>query len=299
MVHSTEKGWWIRMFRIASMMLVALLLLPYAGHAFAEGEWSGSFQRNLRQWIETISEKDPQFALWKQAQTEVKALGANQHQWLVTITHESKQAGYMVVSEVESGPDGDQEPVFALLEYGTGEFILFDQEIAPRDDTAVPVYDGFASFWQIKKENTTEYIDAKTGEAYPASFQPDSPMMASVEPQALATADKRLTKAQVLADREVSPFDQIDWVNPPQQKQDTAKADAWNELPAIASGTSAILTVSLFQNQVTAPFTVGSLHVWSKEAAYVGVWDDGLRFLPVSYASRVGTLLYENPPGVS
>ncbi|NGQ94749.1 hypothetical protein G3578_06070 [Brevibacillus sp. SYP-B805] len=279
------------MIRRAPLLLVVLLLLLHAQTAGAEGTWQGTLTKNIQQWIQTISRQDPQFAAWKRADTEIRALGVNQHQWLVTVREDGRQVGYLVVGEVDTAASGSG-PVFALLEYGAGAYILFDEAIAPDDGTAVPVYDGFASFWQVTDKEQTRYVDAKTGERYPEGFLPDPPTMGSVEPDGLVTAEKKLTAARVLTAQETNPFDRIDWVMKAADKtRDSSRDDAWQTLTQPSAHQPAILTVSLFHDQVTAPFTIGSVHLWSDEAAYVGVWDEGLRFLPISYVRQVGTLI--------
>jgi hypothetical protein len=279
------------MIRRASMLLVGLLLLLHVQTAGAEGEWQGAITKNIQQWIQTISRKDPQFAAWKKADTEIRTLGANQHQWLVTVRQNGRQVGYLVVGEVNTAASGSG-PVFALLEYGAGEYILFDEAIAPGDGTAVPVYDGFASFWQVTDKEKTQYVDAKTGERYPEGFLPDPQTMGSMNPDGLATAEKKLTDARVLTAQETNPFDQIDWVmKATENKRDASRDAAWQMLTQPTAHKPAILTVSLFHDQVTAPFTIGAVHLWSDEAAYVGVWDEGLRFLPFSYVKQIGTFI--------
>jgi hypothetical protein len=269
--------------RISLMLCLLVWVWPLTAHAEKQN-WEQLFGTQVQQWIETIVQRDGHFREWRQAKTEVHALGANQHQWLVTVTRSGKQVGYMVVGEV---PNQAEKPSFVLLEYGVGEFVLFDDAFAPRELAAEPVYDGFASYWRVAHNGSQQIVDAKTGEHYPEDILPDSPVMNSVQPGDLAGSALTLTTARTFAATQTDPFDQIGWMH---DSGTPLRTVTWKRLLEEANQTPVTLTVSLFQNQVLAPFSVISLHLWEDRAAYVGVWNEGLRFVPYSYAQKVGTL---------
>nr|WP_239565141.1 hypothetical protein [Brevibacillus fulvus] len=271
--------------------LLILTVLLQAQPSFAkQPNWNDALQKQIQEWINDIAQQDPQFFNWRQARTEVQTLGANQHQWLVSLQKAGKQVGYLVVAEAEQKENG-QKPKFVLLEYGVGEFILFDDTFAPKNVAAEPVYDGFSSYWRVAQNDSMRYVDAKTGERYPATSQPDPYLMDSLPTEELAESEMKLTKTRLLLSQETNPFDQIGWIQQLNSGQGSS-AVSWQTLLQEPSNKPVVLNVFLFQKQVMAPFTVGSVHLWDKDAAYIGVWDEGLRFLPFAYTQKVGTYLF-------
>lgn len=270
--------------RFAPLLFTLFVFLLASMPAGAQGEtnWDKQFRSQITEWIQAIAQRDPQFRQWQDARTEVQTLGANQHQWLVSITQSGKQVGYMVIGET---PDPKQQSRFVLLEYGVGEYILFDDAFAPREVAAEPVYDGFASHWLVASEQTSRMVNAKTGEAYPAVFQANASVMNSLPRDTLISSGEQLTQTRILEETSQNPFDQISWIH---QLNDD-KRITWNQLwQQPAGGVRVTLTVPLHHEQVLAPFVVGSLHVWNDSHPYIGVWDEGLRFVPYSYAAQVG-----------
>lgn len=276
--------------KISYLFVIALLLLLPQSVVAEKPSWDQLFEKNIHEWMDNISKHDSQFREWRQAKTEIHTLGANQHQWLVSLSRSGKQVGYMVIGEVMSSKQ-TKAPILVLLEYGVGEFILFDDTFAPKQVSAEPVYDGFGSYWRIGQNDTLHYVDAKTGERYPSTTQPDPFMMSTVKPDELASDGTRLTKTHTLLQTEVNPFDQIGWLPLPDENQHSSPI-SWQQLLQETEKKLVILNVSLFRDEVMAPFTVGSIHLWNDKTAYVGVWDEGLRFVPYAYADRVGTFLY-------
>ncbi|ATF12850.1 hypothetical protein HP398_00340 [Brevibacillus sp. HB1.4B] len=265
---------------IAALLSLMLLSLP----AFAQDEasWDKQFQAQIREWMDAIASRDPQFKQWQDAKTDVQTLGAGQHQWLVSIKKADKQVGYLVIGEA---PDSTSHEKFVLLEYGVGEYILFDDAFAPKEIAAEPVYDGFASYWLITQKSDTQMVNAKTGEMYPTSFQISEPTVDAFAGEKLIQNGQRLTQMRILNAAEADPFDHIGWVS---QMSTTDTDVSWNQLWQQDYTSPVTLAVPIHQSQVLAPFVVGSLHLWNDQNAYVGVWDEGLRFVPYSYAHRVG-----------
>jgi hypothetical protein len=261
---------------------LAFLLASSPASAQGESNWDEQFRSQMTEWIKTIATRDPQFRQWQDATTEVQTLGANQHQWLVSVLHSGKQVGYLVIGET---PDPKKQTRFVLLEYGVGEFILFDDAFAPREIAAEPVYDGFSSHWLVAGDHSERMVNAKTGEAYPAAFQASAQVMNRVPAETLISLDERLTQTRILEDTAQNPFDHIGWIH--QLNVNTRMT--WNQLwQQPAGGVRVTLTVPLHQEQVLAPFVVGTLHLWNDSHPYVGVWDEGLRFVPFSYVDQVG-----------
>lgn len=264
----------------AAVLSLLLFALPIG--AQEEASWDKQFQTQVRDWMDAIASRDPQFKQWKDAKTDVQTLGVGQHQWLVSIKKADKQVGYLVIGATQDSTSSEK---FVLLEYGVGEYILFDDAFAPKEIAAEPVYDGFASHWLISQKPDTQMVNAKTGERYPSTFTVSEPAWKPSPDEKLAQNGQRLTQMRILSASEADPFDHIGWVS---QMSTTDTDVSWNELWEQQGPSPVTLAVPIHQSQVLAPFVVGSLHVWNDQNAYVGVWDEGLRFVPYSYAHQVG-----------
>lgn len=270
-------------------VLMSFALLAWPVQAEEETGWNQKFHAQIQTWMNELATRDPQFKEWQQADTDVQTLGPNQRQWLVSIKKADKQVGYLVVGEEA---ETFAQPKFVLLEYGVGEYILFDDAFAPREIAAEPVYDGFASHWLVTRQSSAQLVNAKTGEVYPASFTASEPDFHSLSAQSLVPTGQRLTGTRILQQTQKDPFDQIYWVS--QLHRDNAIT--WPQLWQQENDASVTLTVPLYHSQVLAPFVVGSLHLWNDQYAYVGVWDEGLRFVPYTYAYKVGTFHVARQP---
>ncbi|MGE7270189.1 hypothetical protein ACQKK5_01895 [Brevibacillus panacihumi] len=272
--------------QIAAVFLIWLVILQmiYPPAAYGEANWDAQFQARIQEWMKAIAERDPQFTQWRNARTEVQTLGANQHQWLVSIKQAEQQVGYMVVGET---PDPAQQPQFVLLEYGVGDYILFDDAFAPREVAAEPVYDGFASHWLIAQNPSSppQMINAKTGEVYPSAFHANEPVMSKLSPDSVVHEGGRLTQTRILKSGSQNPFDQIGWMHQLYANKRISWGQLWQQN---AEQSRVTYTVPLYHEQVLAPYVVASLHLWNDESPYVGVWDEGLRFVPFSYAEQIG-----------
>ncbi|MBO8163174.1 MAG: hypothetical protein H0Z34_05530 [Brevibacillus sp.] len=284
-------------------LLVGIGMICSHAHAApdeAEHDWSEQFQRQVAAWIENLSAKDEQFTEWNGAKTEVEALGVNSHQWLVRLRKDGTYVGYLVVGEVpteavtrpRSSTQGvpKAKPSFVLLEYGLGEFILFHDAFAPLQLSAEPVYDGFASHWQVALDDQhRQYIDAKTGEKYPATVQSlDRPIMSTLSVREVVGSNGQLTRQRIVSRVETDPFDRIDWLKavPLSPLDEEVTRKLWQE-----NYERIVISCSLFGDQVMAPFVVGSIHLWNDSLTYIGVWDEGLRYVPLPYVNKVGKVI--------
>lgn len=263
----------------------------FAGQALAqEPTWSEVMEKQVKTWIQHLSQTDKQFAAWKDATWQIQTLGPQSHQWLVTLKKQGKDVGYLIVGEKQGGSSTQKES-FVLLEYGWGEFVLFDDSFAPRHTAAEPVYDGFGSYWLVS-ETSPGYIDAKTGEKYPSVLEPNEPVFTSLPLDGLVQPGLEITSMKQFSSPSPRPFDDINWLRAkqavPEKQNDPI---SWVNALLDKSIHQFVVTASLFQGKVFAPFSVGALHVWGEHTAYLGVWDEGMRYLPVSYVQQVGTLL--------
>lgn len=279
---------------LISLQLIVLFVctvIPATVRA-EERTWTTAFNNQVKSWIHDLSTTDQAFTDWQTAQTSVQTLGPNSMQWLVTLSVRDKRVGYLVVAEEKQKKD-QPNPKFVLMEYGLGEYVLFNDEFAPKEKEVQPIYDGFASFWKYDQNGLTQYVDAKTGERYPSIMRPDDRIMDSLNEDELAESGLTLTRSSSLRQIETDPFDNIDWMNAQPVATDAHQPTpvTWEHLMQTNNQKTVVVTASLFQDEVFAPFTVGSVHVWGDKTAYIGVWDEGLRYLPSAYISKVGKIV--------
>lgn len=253
-------------------------------------EWNPAFQIQIDTWIDGLAKKDLQFHDWVNTTTQVTTLEPYSHQWLVSVMNHEKNVGYLVVTEREQNEINKQAKL-VLLEYGLGEHILFDDNYAPQNENITQVYDGFASYWVSIQNDLPQYIDAKTGERYPSLVKPSPAVMPTLPTGQLLSSKQNIQSVYTLSINESDPFEQIDWLLPTVNSKNTILQ--WKTLTNVKNTNNVVIIASLFQNEVIAPFTIGSLHVWQDDIAYIGVWDDGLRFLPAAYLEKVAQV-YEN-----
>ncbi|QDX93455.1 hypothetical protein EEL32_07385 [Brevibacillus laterosporus] len=281
---------------LASRFLLLLLLfsLPSSqAHAAQEGPWTTSFTQHIQTWMKKLEEKDSQFKTWKHATIEIQTLGPGLHEWLVTMKDKGKPLGYMVVAESQESAS-KVTPEFVLMEYGLGEYTLFDKKLAPKDASAELYYDGFTSFWRIPLKDSHEYIDAKSGEKFPARLKPDPSVMQRLAGQKLVNKEAQLTLSRTILSTEADPFSRIDWLTA-RVNRPTTRTQELTYLLKQKTNEPIVITADLFEKEVMAPFTIGTVHVWDNEP-YIGVWDSGLRFLPYSYIEQVGSIVHTSQP---
>ncbi len=251
----------------------------------AKETWSEAFHTQIQQWINDIAMQDSAFAQWKSSTSKVETLGANQHQWLVSLSSANQPVGYLVVAERHE--ENSQAPSFVLLEYGLGMYPLFNEAFSPKDESAKPVYNGLASYWQVSDANDVRLVDAKTGEIYPSTVKPDTYLFDTLPTDDFVAKEKHLTKTRSFSRTETDPYDKINWL------LSAGQPISLGQLLEEKGDHDIVLKTTLFQNQVLAPYTLGSVHIWNDSAAYVGVWNEGLRFVPYAYVSKVGQLLVQ------
>lgn len=242
-------------------LLCALLIVPWTGQAET---WRESFQSQVKQWAEELALQDQRFAPFAQASIRHEGLGPNTKQWLVTFFNEHQKVGYMVVGEDPSG--------FVLLEYGLGEYTLFDEEtmkqLQSSQSDMSKHYAALESVWLDK----SRIFDGKSGEKYPVE--------AGLTETELASSVRKEAVLETSFHQEALPFKE-GWLKPGeiiQEEMDLVTEIAQGEVSFIAR---------LFQNTVTAPFKVLGYHQWG-EQLFVELDDYGSRYIPFRYAVQVG-----------
>ncbi|GAB7386784.1 hypothetical protein BSNK01_06200 [Bacillaceae bacterium] len=266
----------------AKILTLAVFLCVLLSSSVAGETWSERFNGQIASWIEELSVNDPAFFSWKHSAYTYTVLGPEARQWLVTIKN-GKNVGYMVVAETANEAGGKE---LALLEYGTGEYTLFDkrllQEAKVKSAALVPVYRGLESIWLGKdQEGVPLMIDGKNGETYPAMFADLSPNRLPLAPQAYVTRHDTLKKAVRSPVSETADVtDEITWLNA--NKQQKGKGITFSVDPDTAGKMLAkqrfTYVTTLFAENVTAPYIVEGAHQWG-DLWFIGLRDRGVRYL--------------------
>ncbi|MCF6094202.1 hypothetical protein L1765_09520 [Microaerobacter geothermalis] len=243
---------------------------------WAQKTWGENWNEQITQWIDQLS-KDPLFASWKGATLEKEALGPNSKEWLVQVKKNKEIIGYFIVQETEV----NGKITFSILEYGSGPYSLFDDAFLPIPSNRelvrsrnVKIYSGLESYFVWKDSPDPFRIDGKTGEIYPS----DLPYPEKIDYNGVFT-NETLTGQKLLLDWGETPWDYLFWLSSP---SNPSFKKNW-----ISEGNRIAYVASLFDGKIIAPFIVKSFHQWSN-VSFLGIEDEGLRYIPLSYAEKKG-----------
>jgi hypothetical protein len=288
---------WKKLILPFCLILIGYTFLPLHSDANGlpahEGDWNTVFQQHLDSWIEQF-QKDPSFSDWKDANREVETMGPGTHQWIVTLKKNNIVIGYMIVGAepfASYGKDGQpEEPSFILMEYGKGEYPLFDNaalekigivqaDIRSAEDVKwIKWYgDALHALWWTLIGGEKIYFDGKSGELLPIEEDqiPDVPA-----PEGL------LKDAQLLEvnDRsnDVPESMPVGWAAHPAKLTESA-----NDLKIAVSKKGSHYAASLYNDLVLAPFYVTGYHQWD-HSLFIAIDDQGQRFIPIDVLNSWG-----------
>jgi hypothetical protein len=253
--------------RFLSILLCCLFLL--IGQAHAE-TWEQRLQSQIKVWTNQLSGHTPLFKHWDKASYKIEPLGPNSKQWLVTLTYEKKNLGYLVIAENEK-----QE--FILLEYGTEPISLFDPrlisvyypELAKMAKVMIKQYFGLESHFLIKTKNGEVIIDGKTGERIPEEFHK------SVELKVSISNLKPPVKLESVYVKELS-----EWEEAFPIEVIIGKTEKLSKLEDIERKDTYLRTTT-WNGKMNQILPVVGYHKWSDEIVYVAIDHEGYRFLPL------------------
>ncbi|GAA3400430.1 hypothetical protein ACFFNY_16485 [Paenibacillus hodogayensis] len=253
------------------------------------------FNAQIETWIGTLSAQS-EFRDWQGAQWTRYPLGAGMHGWLVLLHKNGKELGYLVVGSAEDGS-------LRLTEYGAGEQPLFSLQTLYRslmqaelidshtDTTAynLPLtverlyYSPLHAVWKVSIKDGWTYIDAKTGEQLPLtaqSFETIQPL----QPGPGASALPHLAKSLQLPD--FDPFDNTYWIT----SSPLVISASTDLLAALeAEGLPVTFKANLYGRSVLAPFAVTGYHVWSDQASFIRLDQQGARYVPLDVLTQYGS----------
>jgi len=292
-----------KMISLLACLLAAALAAPGPA-ATAGSEHKPSeralLERQIGVWAKALGAR-PGFERFAAAKPKIGPLGPGTHGWLVVFEDQNGTVGYMVVHAVRDGG-------FALTEYGLGEAPLYSADLLRQglarlglvDDegnnvsAASPAIERryahpLGAAWRVETEDGIFYLDAKTGEELPA----DDRFWSEAEPEAAACLEERLPggarpSGKIVREAEVEPFDpygRFPWI--------TRRPLAWTDadFAALLGGGSELrLVAERFGGAFLYVLPVVAWHEWEDGTAYIGVDQEGLRFMPAACLEPVARL---------
>ncbi|RKP54390.1 hypothetical protein D7Z26_13635 [Cohnella endophytica] len=292
------KPFKLKLFLIALSAALVVQAVHFPARALAAAPATSSqtqapskLERQVKEWVASLAEQKP-FKAWQSADPQIEALGPGTHSWLVLFTKEGKDIGYMVVHAVMDGS-------FQLGEYGVGPHSLFSPQVLKRSlidgglmtadqaqrMTAVKHYvHPFAAAWEVKIDEDTYWLDAKTAEQLPVDnaawnrmFSPDKPFFQGPP-----------TGSRLVAHRLNEPFDayeKLPWLT--------------KEAPFPANATANVqkrLDGKQHLRYVTEPFGDAMLYAvpiigyqrWSNGRMDLAIDMEGTRYVPIGALLRQG-----------
>jgi hypothetical protein len=266
---------------------------PAAQQSAAVKQTTDELDASIERWRKALAVQ-PDFAAWRDASWTSYPLGPGTHSFVVLLTHDGQEVGYMIVSAT---PDGS----YRLTEYGTGNKPLFSlstlyrslvqQELIESNtslaqflnDTSIKkerLYtDPFHAVWKLTfgdedaVGSDSVYIDAKTGERLPVDetmLPVSSPASsAGIGPAAETVADSLLLPV-------FNPYERISWV-----QGDPLPLSVFADVKQALAGKQRLtLVVEPFGGAITVPLAVIGYHVWPAAGGeYVALDQDGARYV--------------------
>lgn len=256
-------------------------------------------ETQAKEWINALAAdggKSSPFAAWKNASLETVPVGPGTHSWLVLVKDKQLTLGYLIIHAKEEGG-------FALGEYGTGEWPLFNEQALNLSDiqlqtTAITkterVYvHPLQHAWKVSSGTQVYYMDAITGEMLPAndkSWRTQAESADAVLPTGLADSHGIITAS--LAFPSFNPYETLPWLT-----RKPISIQGASQLAVLLKGLNkdqkVRYTTESFDNKYRAVWSVVGYALWSDESLYVALDtdEDGVdrRYIPAEWLLALGS----------
>ncbi|MBJ6364292.1 hypothetical protein ACFOQM_24030 [Paenibacillus sp. GCM10012307] len=248
-------------------------------------------------WKREIARQEP-FQSWKTAQTDISALGPGTHSWLVNLNLDGKIVGYMII---HARPEGG----YQLGEYGLGDEPLYSYQSLYRslvqlaiipsvsslesgqagkvaDHVAEQIYvDPLHAVWKVEPESQSGdskviYVDAKTAEQLPYTDQLPKARAKSVQtPLDTTKTENVIAISHAAYLPEFDAYDSFPWLT--KAPLDVLQKSLAKQLD---QNKRLIFTSEPWDSALRYVWAVNSYHLWNDNQLYVGVDQNGLRYIP-------------------
>lgn len=284
-----------------------------------ETDPKADLHETVAMWIRIIAEEH-KLVPWQEATFHIEPLGPGTHGWLVHVLDQQTPIGYLIIHALEDGG-------FRLAEYGVGEQPIFHLEtlraslvqigliesqvtvdqlsamLAHPDATeSTPTQADpghlplviqrhylypFAAYWKVRDEERrlTAYFDAFTGEQYPLTKDPAGRSNDEIKyvPTMLTELEDKMQLPRF------DPYEDLGWI-----VEDPIRVTTIDDvIEPLRHKQRLTLTVELYDDLVLLPYPIIGYARWEKAEAYLLIYSEGLRYVPLIDAVRYGRIYLE------
>ncbi|TXK85968.1 hypothetical protein [Paenibacillus sp. N3.4] len=256
-----------------------------------------SLADTIKAWQTALSHENG-FHNWQKATWNSYPLGPGTHGWVIILSEQGKDVGYMIINAAENGS-------FQLAEYGTGDNPLFSlttlyrslvqQELIPSSIsfsdfikneaiTKERLYmDALTALWKINIQQQTYYLDAKSGELLPLKEDPAPKIIQSMTP---ITSTQLVGEVHEWVTSPFDPYDRLPWV-----EGTPLHVTQLKELQtALRQTTKLTYVTELYNNQVTLPLAILGYTQWDQSEPYLALDHVGPRYVRLLAALQQGDI---------
>jgi hypothetical protein len=255
--------------------------------------------------VKQISEQSL-FTSWITSQLQYFPLGPGTHSWLVTVSKDQEELGYLIFTAKDSDPQ-----IYILSEYGSSPSVPYHltslrQTLARSDNNSLsselvrptsiePLYAPLLPLWKVSfADQETLYLNAQTMDILPWDESHLRNLnLQSSELSAAYFSVKEPSYTSITAvsrQGERNPLANLMWITTPRLSLLT-EDDIINYLNI---GNNLIFTYPQHNDDLGGPFAISGFHKWSspkgilEQTIYVGTGLSGQRYLPLSYLHSKG-----------
>jgi hypothetical protein len=225
------------------------------------------------------------FESWQTAAWNSYPLGPGTHGWVIILSEQGQDVGYMIVHATENGS-------FRLTEYGTGDNPLFSlttlyrslvqQELIPattsfsdfvQNETILKdrlYMDALTAVWKINIQNQTYYLDAKSGELLPLKEDPTPKLT-----DAPVKGTELKGEANTVLHPAFDPYDRLPWI----QGTPLPATDLKELQSALNLQDRLTYVTELYDGQVTLPLAILGYQQWKDGDTYLTLDHVGPRYV--------------------
>jgi hypothetical protein len=246
---------------------------------------------HIDKWKKDLSKNAP-FTAWQDASYSIYPLGPGTHGWLVLLSKQDKEIGYMIISASEN-----QEPI--LSEYGVGPSPLFSMntlypslvqhelissKIKPEQLFQQPhikferyYLHPMLAVWRVESTGKSAfYINAKTGEVLlitDAKWKAQEQVMARAPLQFKPLTTTAAPSIQTI--QPFDPFERINWLT-----HDPLPIQQASQLTEQIDQKAKITYVSnWFKDSYMVPMSISGYQQWG-DHTYLMMEEQGTRWIP-------------------
>jgi hypothetical protein len=253
-------------------------------------------QQQIARLVGKLS-KQPGFELWSQARWDSYPLGPGIHGWVVVLTKDGKECGYLIVN---AAPDG----TYKLGEYGTGPNPLFglsalaqslqSSELGVGVDSKVNsvkverLYVGpWHAVWSIIGKGETRLWDAATGDPLPIRWDIVSGEFASLGQAGGSGTGGNDSVKRTLQSSAFDPYERLNWLI-----DDPMPTPSLAEISTIVSSPGSVrltFVAQPFDGQTIYAYAVSGVQVWDTADPYIRLSiNNNDRYIPYSQMIQLG-----------